>query len=188
LATEPADLVHVEAVAFNSRTAYEAWGQTRGYKVKESLIVEDQLSATASNAGFTDASTVPQWYTDYANNVVNQQMDYPSPCYLGVTLWDSPSPQLIDPLFFTPSTIPFQSLPLFFHVASSAKFHRLTTCGATTGHMRAYKKLHPITVWPFNNNKIMTISVVAGTPRFPFANIFSPLNNNIGCFFHWGTF
>jgi hypothetical protein len=183
LATEPADLLHIEVVAFSTRPAYEVWGDTKGYKIRESLLVEDQLTTAASNAGLTDASAVPQWYTDYASNLISQQLNPPSPCYLGVTLWDlpikPPFPQ-IDPSIFLSSTQ--QGLPIsFFHKASSAKFHKLSLCGNTIGHMKAFKDL-------FGTQKIMTLSVTAGSPRFTFVGILAPLNNNIGSLFHWGTF
>jgi hypothetical protein len=183
LSTEPSDLVHVEAVAFNTRSAYEAWGQSRGYKIRESLNVDEKLNAMATNAGLTDVSSVPQWYNDYANNVANQQLDIPSPCYIGVTLWDrltAPPIPIIEIPTYKPCPPLFHNLTLFYHRASSAKFHRLTYCGTTTAHMTAFSGL-------FGINKIMSISVVAGTPRFKFVNIFAPLNNNIGSFSHYGT-
>ena len=76
-------ILMIERRVFSSRSEYESWGNLNGIQVAKMLDYEDRLRFVVDSAGIAANTSVPAWFSNYAEDLYEVEFNGPDFQYLG---------------------------------------------------------------------------------------------------------
>ena len=187
-------ILALERRVFSSRSKYVSWGNLNGIRVAEMLDYEDRLRFVADSAGISGTTSVPVWFSDYTEDLYEQEFDGPDFQYLGSRFFTNscnPSSQGCNNThFFFPAFV--LAAPTWGHFNPFAWFlednseawepERLSNGGTWSITLRPYPNILFVKLpWQSWRPRATTVKLGQGQRRLfvPFTNSLSGWSNRI---------